>query len=192
VSAQELAPRRARRRSAITASVEDVAPVFIDRRKNAVVKLKFSRRDCLGCALRGHCTRASRRTVTVRPEMQHAALQAARSREGTKADAREYARRAGIEGTLSQGIRRCGLRRTRYRGLANTHLQHVLTATALNLIRLANWLAGDTPETTRRSASRRPHATSGVGIRQQYRKCGRAIKAGEVHARRAAPSIPTP
>lgn len=97
------------------------------------------------------CTRAARRTVTVRPEAQHLALQAARAREATPDDAREHARRAGIEGTLSQGIRRCGLRRTRYRGLAKTHLQHVLTATALNLLRLTNWLAGDTPETTRRS-----------------------------------------
>lgn len=117
-----------------------------------MVKIKFSRRDCLGCTLHDRCTHAARRTITVRPEAQHAALQAARSRETTQDYARDYARRAGIEGTLSQGIRRCGLRRTRYRGLAKTHVQHVLTATALNIIRLTNWLAGETPETTRRSA----------------------------------------
>ena len=116
------------------------------------MKIKFSRRDCLACELRERCTRGARRTITVRPELQYVALQAARSREATTAYAREYARRAGIEGTLSQGIRRCGLRRTRYRGLAKTHLQHVLTATALNLLRLVDWFAGQTPETTRRSA----------------------------------------
>jgi transposase len=31
--------------------------------------------------------------------------------------------RAGIEGTLSEGIRAHGLRRARYIGLAKTHLQ---------------------------------------------------------------------
>ncbi|MFI6689677.1 transposase [Streptomyces sp. NPDC050485] len=40
--------------------------------------------------------------------------------------------RAGIEATLSQNIRNCGLRPSRYRGLARTHVQHVLTALACN------------------------------------------------------------
>src|SRR5438094_441314 len=42
------------------------------------------------------------------------------------------ARRAGIERTSSQGMRRCGMRHSRYRGLARTHLGHVLTAAAIN------------------------------------------------------------
>ena len=42
----------------------------------------------------------------------------------------QYHRRAGIEGTLSQGIRALELLRTRYIGLAKTRLQHVLTAAA--------------------------------------------------------------
>ena len=53
----------------------------------------------------------------------------------------EYARRAGIEGTLSEGIRGFGLRRCRYVGLAKAHLQHVITAAAMNLSRFAAWLA---------------------------------------------------
>ena len=40
----------------------------------------------------------------------------------------------------AQGIRRAGLRQTRYIGLAKTHLQHVLTAIALNVIRVDAWL----------------------------------------------------
>jgi len=58
------------------------------------------------------------------------------SREGKQ----RYQRRAGIEGTLSQGVRAFGLRRTRYRGLAKTHLQHVATAAAINMDRLVAWL----------------------------------------------------
>ena len=41
---------------------------------------------------------------------------------------------------MSQGIRRTSLRRSRYIGLAKTHLQHILIATALNLVRLDAWL----------------------------------------------------
>jgi len=52
---------------------------------------------------------------------------------------RLYARRAGIEGTISQGVRAFGLRRSRYRGLAKTRLQHVATAAAINIDRLAAW-----------------------------------------------------
>jgi hypothetical protein len=45
-----------------------------------------------------------------------------------------YAARADIEGTHAQVISRCGLRRCRNIGLAKTHLQHVITAAAVNLV----------------------------------------------------------
>ena len=44
------------------------------------------------------------------------------------------------------------LRRARYIGLAKVHLQHVLTAAALNLVRVAAWLAGTPLARTRQSA----------------------------------------
>lgn len=49
---------------------------------------------------------------------------------------------SGVESAISQGVRRSALRRSRYIGLAKTHLQHVLLATALNLVRLDAWLEG--------------------------------------------------
>ncbi len=52
----------------------------------------------------------------------------------------QYARRQGIEGTLSQGVRAFGLRRARYRGQAKTHLRHVGTAVAINVRWVADWL----------------------------------------------------
>ena len=52
-----------------------------------------------------------------------------------------YAQRQGVERTLSQGVRAFGLRQARYRGLAKTGLQNGATAAALNLDRLAAWLA---------------------------------------------------
>jgi transposase len=72
----------------------------------------------------------------------------------------QYAARAGIEGTHEQAVRRCGLRRCRYVGSAKAHLQHVLTATALNLARLGDWWAGAPAAATHRSrfAALRPAA----------------------------------
>jgi transposase len=50
------------------------------------------------------------------------------------------AQRAGIEGVHAQGVRRMGLRRSRYIGEPRTHLQHVVTATAMNMCRVHDWL----------------------------------------------------
>ena len=85
------------------------------------------------------CTRAKHgaRHLKLQPRAEHEALKAARGRLATKEGRRAYARRAGIEGTISQGVRAFGLRRGRYRGLARTHLQHVATAAAIDLQRLA-------------------------------------------------------
>ena len=63
-----------------------------------------------------------------------------------------YARRAGVEGTISQGVGRFDLRRTRYFGLAKTHLQHVATACAINLSRFFAWSKHVTPSRTRTSS----------------------------------------
>ncbi len=67
----------------------------------------------------------------------HAALQAARQRQKTDAFKAVYRTRAGIEGTLSQGVRMGDLRRSRYVGLAKTRLLHLLIAAALNFMRVA-------------------------------------------------------
>jgi len=77
------------------------------------------------------------------PRAQFEALQAARQRESTTDNFGEtYALRAGIEGTLARGIRRCRLRRTRYLGQPKVQLGHILTATGLNFLRLGEWYAG--------------------------------------------------
>lgn len=124
----------------------------VDAYGNAVVKSKFSRKDCQPCPHRVDCTRAQRRTITVRCEAHYDALQAARARETSAAYTTEYAKRAGIEGTLSEGIRAHGLRRTRYIGEAKTHQQHVLIAAAINVVRMSNWLMGKPLAKTRTSA----------------------------------------
>ena len=88
------------------------------------------------------CTRAkdAPRLLTVLPQAQHVALQAARQRQETDEFKTQYSLRAGVEGSISQGVRRFDLRRSRYIGLARTQLQQTINATAMNLVRLADWL----------------------------------------------------
>ena len=63
-----------------------------------------------------------------------------------------YTQRAGVEGTHSQAVRVCGLRRSRYLGQPKTHLQHILSAVALNLLRIDAWLNGTPLAPTRQSS----------------------------------------
>ncbi|GHO72394.1 hypothetical protein KSD_01650 [Ktedonobacter sp. SOSP1-85] len=77
----------------------------IDNRKNEVMKIKFSTKDCQACPSRSLCTQSSRHTrhtVTIRPQEQYQALMQRREQEHTQAFAQVYAKRAGIEGTLSE------------------------------------------------------------------------------------------
>lgn len=113
-------------------------------RGRTMIHIDFAAPDCTPCPARSSCTRAKTlpRSLTLQPREEHEAIQAARQRQNTPEFATAYARRAGIEGTLSQGVRAFGLRRARYRGLAKTHLQHVAIATAINLGRIADWVTG--------------------------------------------------
>ena len=124
-----------------------------DDRGHAIVRISFAQATCAACPSRSICTRSKTgsRTLTVHPRLEHEALQARRSEQKTEAWKKRYARRAGIEGTLSQGVRRFGLRRCRYIGLAKTHLQHVLTAAAMNLARLDAWFQDKPRAQTRKS-----------------------------------------
>jgi transposase len=115
----------------------------VDHRGNAVIKGKCSTKDGRRCDHVAQCIRSKkrspRRTLTIRPQPQDQALQVARQREATQAFQAAYARRAGIEGTISRGVRCTRLRRTRYTSLARVRLGHILTAVGLNGLRLSEW-----------------------------------------------------
>jgi transposase len=107
------------------------------------IQVRFSTQDCGTCAQRALCTHAKppqARTLKLHPRPQHEALHAAQAWYAGDEGQRQYGRRAGIEGTLSQGVRAFGLRRTRYWGLPKTHLQHVAIAAAINIDRIVAWL----------------------------------------------------
>ena len=109
-----------------------------------VVEARFSAKDCTPCPHRARCTRSKKepRIIGLQPRDQYEALQTTREVQTAGAFRQQYAARAGVESTHEQAIRRCGLRQCRYLGLAKTHLQHLVTAVAINLIRVGEWLAG--------------------------------------------------
>jgi len=86
-----------------------------DHRGNDVLYAAFRRDDCSPCGSLSQCTSATgrRRSVTVKPQPLYEALAAARQRQRTEAFKAQYKTRAGIEGTISQGVRAFGLRRAR-------------------------------------------------------------------------------
>ena len=125
-----------------------------DRFRKPIVYIRFPQSQCSACESRSLCTRSKNgcRAISIRPQAQYEALQEARKREKTQEWKAEYTRRAGIEGTNSQGIRSFGLRRARYIGLSKAHLQHILTAAAINVVRFSNWASGVPLAKTRISA----------------------------------------
>lgn len=116
------------------------------------MKARFATSDCQNgyyCIL---CTKSTHRTLMLHPKEQDQALREARQRMATKEGKRLYQLRAGVEAAISQGVRAVGLRRSRYRGLAKTRLQHLASAAALNLLQMGAWLEGRRPSPTRVSA----------------------------------------
>ncbi|WP_211231877.1 transposase [Amycolatopsis balhimycina] len=112
---------------------------------------RFTKSQCQPCPVRAKCTtsRDSARNVGFPPRELLELQLRNRAERQEPAWHKRYAVRSGIEGTICEFARGHGMRRCRYRGQAKTHLQHVLTAIAVNIERLSRQPPGD-------SASPRP------------------------------------
>ena len=126
---------------------------YTDRDGGGYVMARFAVATCRACSARDLCVRSetSGRSLRLHPERDQAALEGMRAELATDEGWAAYSARAGVEGTLSQGVRAMGLRRTRYRGLAKTRLGHVATAAAITTDRAAAWVRGERPGGTRAS-----------------------------------------
>jgi transposase len=135
-----------------------VSQVWTENRKDNAghprIYVRFAKGSCHACPVRTDCTHSPEgpRTLSFKPRPQFELLQWARQREHTPAFKERYAKRAGIEGTISQGTRSFDLRRSRYIGQPKTHLQHILIAVAINLARFVDWINHVPQATTRTSA----------------------------------------
>jgi transposase len=125
-----------------------------DPQKGLVWEVRVARKAGTPCLWRSPCTKArpEPRLLGRQAREPHEARQAARQRQTTQTFRRQYAARAGIEGTHDHAMRRWGLRRRRYLGLANTPLPHLMTATAVHMVRVTAWLEETPRAKTRRSA----------------------------------------
>ena len=115
---------------------------YQDKWGNQVIRVGFPRKTCQLCPSRSLCTRSASepRKLTLRLKKEHELLQSLRIQQETSSWKEIYDIRAGVEGTISQGVRAFGLRKARYTGLAKVHLQHIITAAAINVVRMVAWL----------------------------------------------------
>jgi transposase len=102
-------------------------------------RIHFAATTCAACPLRAQCTGStSGRGLCVSEH--HARLVARRIEAQTVAFKARMKARPAIESTLSELMRAHGLRRHRYRGDAQRHLENLLKAAACNLKRLTRAL----------------------------------------------------
>ena len=112
----------------------------VERDGSHSIQIRFPTAVCAACPLRPQCTTgAGGRNLSVSEHYER--LVARRAEAETPTFRAKLRTRAGIEATLSELVRRHGLRRHRYRGDAKRHFEHLLKAAACNLKRLARALA---------------------------------------------------
>ncbi|MEV6730608.1 transposase [Streptomyces sp. NPDC051364] len=100
--------------------------------------VRFAARQCDPCPDRSLCAKGtSARTVNFLPRHLHELQARNRTDQHNPQWQRRCAARSGVEGTICEFVNGHRARRGRYHGVAKTHVQHVLTAIAINLERLA-------------------------------------------------------
>jgi transposase len=115
----------------------------LQQKNTTVYNFSFHKKDCGNCLVRAKCTQSATlpRALTIQPQAGYEALREARQRQKEERFWEQYAKRAGMEGTISQGVAIADLRHARYIGLLKTSLQHLLTALGMNILRLGAWWA---------------------------------------------------
>lgn len=106
------------------------------------IQVTFAKAVCQACPVRSACTKGDHRELQLQPQAQLEALQRQRAVQQTPEFRQAYALRSGVEATISQAVRRLPLRQSRYCGMPKVQLQEVVTATALNCLRLYAYVNG--------------------------------------------------
>lgn len=118
---------------------------------DGVINVSFPAQSCTICPFKADCTQASSRKLQFKQKFVFDFLQVYRDRQQTAEFKKEYSKRSGSEGTISQLVRTCNARRSKYFGLKKTHLQNVLSAAAINVLRMGNWMLGIARAETRKA-----------------------------------------
>jgi transposase len=102
-----------------------------------LIVARFTQSQCQPCPDKPRCTKASARNVGFPPRELRDLQVRVRAEQQTPEWKARYAVRSGVEGTVNEFAHGHGMRRCRYRGQPKAHLQHVLTAIAVNIERLS-------------------------------------------------------
>ncbi|MFE2996829.1 transposase, partial [Nocardia sp. NPDC059246] len=116
-----------------------------------LIVARFTKGQCQPCPVRSRCTtsRDSARNVGFPPRELLDLQVRARDEQQSPAWRQRYAVRSGIEGTVCEFANGHGMRQCRYRGQTKAHVQHVLTAIAVNIERLSAGQLPDEPSPSR-------------------------------------------
>ena len=104
--------------------------------KNGKIIVYFSRATCKDCAFYHECVGQSKmksRVICVAPSYEYVLER--RGKQKTEAFKSEMSVRAQVEGTISEGVRFCGLRHAKYKGEDGHKCQFYMTGAALNVKR---------------------------------------------------------
>ena len=128
-------------------SSPDAAPLIVAR---------FTKGQCQPCPARAACTTSGdgKRTVGFPPRELYELQVRNRADQQDPAWHKRYAVRSGVEGTVCELAHGHGMRHCRYRGQPKAHLQHVLTAIAVNIERLSQLPPGQSTSPRRTTAFR--------------------------------------
>ena len=104
-----------------------------------LIVARFTKSQCQPCPYRPRCTKSSdARNVGFPPRELRDLQVRVRAEQQTPEWKARYAVRSGVEGTVNEFAHGHGMRRCRYRGQPKAHVQHVLTAIAVNIERLSS------------------------------------------------------
>ena len=106
--------------------------------------VRFGKRQCGPRPEKAKCTTGEARTINFLPRRVHELQERNRDDQQDSAGRRLYALRSGAEGTIAEFTDGHRARHCRYHGMAKTHVQHVLTAIAVNIERLSQQEPADT------------------------------------------------
>jgi transposase len=112
------------------------------------ISVKFGFEDCSACPIKPQCTKGKARHLELKTRDVSEFMAKTREYQKSTEFKKRYSRRSGVEGTISQHQKKGG-NRSRFMGLRKTHMQNVLIAGVINVVRLLNHMAGETLAKTR-------------------------------------------
>lgn len=125
-----------------------------ERDGSEALRVQFDGKICAKCALRDQCTKG-REGRSLHIGEHYERLQKRRAEQQTEEFKEKMRRRIGIEATLSEIVRKHGLRQHRYRGDVKRAWENLMKGAACNLKRMAKALAGEKRNRRRLTTPRR-------------------------------------